>query len=243
MKVINVIPKDWDTENFGYKVGEIELDSTVDNSIYSALVAIEEYDYQLIYIFAEKLQEVEQILLENRTDYHEKKIILKKEVSPLLKSESELKVVSLLGRELDEQLLSLAYQSGEKSRFRLDKYFQCGEFRKLYKAWIRRSLAGEIADEIFGIEDRKKNIIGFVSIKLKGSSVEIGLIAVDEDARGKGIGKALMEEVEKFSFRENAKEILIATQGINEKAMNFYLKRNYNVEKEIDIFHFRNRKF
>lgn len=243
MKLSNEIKhKPWDSKFFGYKVGEINIDQIEGKKTFEDLfVDIHHSGYELVYLLGENIPEELKFKLKINAGFHEKKVLLEKEIQGF-SAGSDLpgfKKFSRLHKPLNKKLLSLTYQSGTFSRFNLDLKFKENEFQRMYKAWIEDSLAGVQVDEVFVIEAENRDTVGFITIKLESTFSSIGLVAVDENARGRNIGSSLLRLVEDFSFSNSRRIIQVTTQGVNKKAIGFYLKNKYKVRKEIDIYHLR----
>ena len=127
---------------------------------------------------------------------------------------------------INEQLLELAFLSGQHSRFMVDKNFSDQDFKRLYKEWLERSLTREIADEFYVYKNDKK-LLGFVTLKFKKTFAEIGLIAVSQLAQGKGVGSLLINFAVSAAARKNYKRIHVSTQDNNHQACAFYEKNGF----------------
>lgn len=243
MKLSDLIQyRTWDSQFFGYKVGELSYSGQQEASVVQLLDFIKKSGFELIYFSGENFSASDRKLLENRATFYESKVFLKKEIHQLLHGNNalnDLKVRSMIGEAADDHLLSLAYQSGLFSRFKMDRGFIDNEFEKLYKEWLTKSVAGEIADEVFVLADEEAGYKGFVTVKLKDDFSEIGLIAVDEKHRGQNIGSSLLKAVEKYSLEKGKKHVQVATQEINRKALNFYFKNGFKLFKKLELFHIR----
>ena len=234
-----IVPKVFDTKLFGYRVGSIDYALVGNRALKEILDIVNQCDYQLIYFYGENIHEKERAEIRTVANFYERKVILSKKIQLLPSNYAGLNVISSLNKDLDEGLLNLVYQSGKYSRFNLDKNFRSKDFKSLYKIWIQKSLSGDLADEIFVSENENREIVGFVTIKLEEEFSEIGLIAVDEKVRGRNIGSNLLKAVEIFSKNSGISQINVATQEVNEKAIEFYLKNGYHVMRQIDIFHIK----
>lgn len=135
------------------------------------------------------------------------------------------------------QLRSLTLQTAEFSRFRLDPALPAGSWRRMYSAWIRNSLNGQLADEVL-VERADGRIIGMITISHDGKRGQIGLFGVNHRWRGQGIGRRLLEAALQRCLAKGCGEILVATQGNNIAACRSYEHAGYSVIDEQDIFHF-----
>ena len=73
-------------------------------------------------------------------------------------------------------------------------------------------------------KDKENNILGFITAKkfLTSKSGEIGSLYVNPEIFGKGIGKALIEEILEWFNDINIIKITVASY--NDRAINFYHK-------------------
>jgi len=67
-------------------------------------------------------------------------------------------------------------------------------------------------------------LIGYLELSHESwnNRMRVANIWVEEDHRGKGIGKLLMEEAEKTAKKEKARALILETQSCNDKAICFY---------------------
>lgn len=134
-------------------------------------------------------------------------------------------------------MCNLALSSGIYSRFKIDNQFKSGDFEKFYIEWIDRSIERKIADDVLVWKDHMGIIKGFVSYKIDKGTLIIGLISVDQDIQGAGIGSSLLNVIKKIALENKVNEINVATQLNNITACNFYKKNNFEVKLIQPIFH------
>lgn len=131
---------------------------------------------------------------------------------------------------LTDKLLQLAFQSGEYSRFKIDARLGVEKFRSLYKLWISKAID---SNSILTNADQS----GMITYVINEYCLNIGLIAVDETVRGKGIGKKLMRGAEKKAFELGLKTILVPTQEDNQTACRFYESLGYTAMEKVYVYH------
>jgi dTDP-4-amino-4,6-dideoxy-D-galactose acyltransferase len=99
---------------------------------------------------------------------------------------------------------------------------------------VNRKIAMEVL-----VYDMNKTIAGVVTLGEKQLRADIGLIAVDDLYRGKGIGTSLMLSAESwFASHTNFDLIQVVTQGANIAARSLYERCGYSVEKIEYVYHF-----
>lgn len=223
---------DWDSNFFGYSVGQIEM-LDYSNTLSEQLLQ-EAKNYKLVYIISDIpiVIPIEQMqLVDIRTR------LCKKNLSYLNFNKSNL---AQFEGSYDTSLEKLSLKSGLYSRFKKDPGFKNNEFENLYKKWIHESVNKNIADSIIIYKEANENIGGFVSLKFKQGYSEIGLIAVDENKRGKGIGLSLLNYVNNETIKNGRQEIYVTTQFENLIAMKLYSKAGYEIVSKKYIYHLWN---
>ena len=104
----------------------------------------------------------------------------------------------------------------------------------ILKRWLslRMILRGKIVDlkniDGFYIED-KNNIIAVITYRIVGFSLEI--ISLDSVYENKGIGSLLINKIKAFANECNLKNIIVITTNNNLRALGFYQKRGFILNK------------
>lgn len=224
----------WDTGRFGFKVarwrGPAEPQALV-----GAMSQLQEAGIRLLYIFTParggepdaRMAEAGARIVDRRTVFSRR--VDGAEASPIT-------VWSFPSGVPSNELLDLALASGAHSRFRVDPEMPARCFRALYEAWIRRSTLREIADEVL-VHGEAGCIQGMVTIRQEGPAAHIGLIAVADAARGKGLGSGLVLAAEAWAFEKGASYMKVVTQGANQQATTLYRRRGYRIEAAEDVYH------
>jgi dTDP-4-amino-4,6-dideoxy-D-galactose acyltransferase len=215
---------DWDSSFFKLEVGEIEINDDLKNDNYS--------DFDLLYVKKNKEISIPGF----RLNYEEHKVVFEKEILSTSDGSNSIKQFSKVKYNV-EDIYDLAYESGKYSRFLKDSLFGESKFKKLYKEWVDNSITKQFADDIllYFIEDK---IVGFVTYKKHSTYGQIGLIAVNVNFQGKGIGKQLINEVENSLFKVGIKTLRIPTQLENKEACFFYKKIGYKIIESTPIKHY-----
>jgi dTDP-4-amino-4,6-dideoxy-D-galactose acyltransferase len=134
-------------------------------------------------------------------------------------------------------------QSGIWSRFSLDDHFEKGVFERLYDTWVERSIRKEIAFKALTIME-KDALSGLITLGESGpKSPSIGLFAVADGFRGRGIGKQLLRAADTISFKRGYPRINVATQGKNRVAREVYERFGFEVISETYIYNYWNEAF
>lgn len=80
--------------------------------------------------------------------------------------------------------------------------------------------------------------VGFAIVHpLDQGSVDLCAIAVEEDARGLGIGRALLAHIERTALRAGLKEIRLHTAQSNLSALELFLRCGFRLEQRMPRFY------
>ncbi|WNM20347.1 GNAT family N-acetyltransferase [Flavobacterium capsici] len=225
---------EWDSNFFGFPVGDLLVEcETSDSKVFNS---------DFFTFFQVRSKYPLNIISETHSLSHwEIKTIFSKNLDK--SSEIKIDIIDFDDSKINEKLLyELAYESGKFSRYKLDKNIPNNKFKKLYQLWIKNSVNKSFADKIFYYKEND-DIAGFVTVKIKDTFAQIGLIAIEPNLQGKGIGKNLLLKVENYCLENNVKRLLIPTQSENEQACKFYTKMGYIISEEIIIKNYWKNNF
>jgi dTDP-4-amino-4,6-dideoxy-D-galactose acyltransferase len=131
----------------------------------------------------------------------------------------------------------IAARSHHDSRFYRDEKLRGPLADELYRIWIRRSCQGWAA-AVFAAED-DSGVTGYCTCHLDESGEgRIGLIAVAERARGKGIGMSLVQGAMKFFASEQVRVVSVVTQGANDSARRLYERIGFELASTSTWLHY-----
>jgi dTDP-4-amino-4,6-dideoxy-D-galactose acyltransferase len=224
----------WDSDFFEMKIGKIIF--TDDHELHNICDEARKKKYQLLYVFcAEDYFFSEKMLNSYNLNLVDRKIVYFQKLNKNCIDENELTNISeYKADKMEKSLEELAYVSGQFSRFKVDTMFGEMRFRKLYRAWMEKSLRKEIADKVFVKKNNDGEIIGMVTLKNRPEYSDIGLIAISEQERRKGYGKEL---IRKCIGETRAEKIKVTTQLNNKRACEFYERVGFRKENITNIYH------
>lgn len=134
-------------------------------------------------------------------------------------------------------LREIAGSSHRNTRFSSDGHFPQALCDALYVRWIEQSCRGE-ADRVL-VAEWEGAPAGYITCHRESAkSGRIGLFAVDQRARGNGIGAGLIREAIRWFQSEGITDIHVVTQGDNEPAQRAYRKEGFLVEFTRLWFHY-----
>jgi dTDP-4-amino-4,6-dideoxy-D-galactose acyltransferase len=220
----------YDSQLFGYKVAEL-ININDKYELLDILRYLKENNYKLCYYFVENDFDEKNKWIESCNGYLiDVKVTLRKSLVNVDVKDNEIKIYE--SHYLSDDLISLALQSGSYSRYKRDKLFVNNEFYNLYYDWIRKSV-----DYVLIYENSNK-IVGMATIKINMPDAVIGLIAVDNNFKGKGIGRKLLQKVDFIAKTNMCEKIIVSTQELNVEALNFYQKNMYEIFSKKYVYHF-----
>jgi dTDP-4-amino-4,6-dideoxy-D-galactose acyltransferase len=230
---------DWDTSFFGFNVASIHLASLEEEQWPSLASQVRATGARLIYLSVDQkvthdfqgYSDISVRYVDRKTTYH-------KRLGGARLDAIDLESVvdkSLTAKDLGK-LIALARQSGAYSRFRKDPDISVERFNEMFELWMRNSLSKSIAEDVI-VERQGDDIAGFVTVGVKGGSAVIGIIAVDEYFRGKGIGKRLINAASHRLSDLGYLELRVVTQGENIAACRFYESAGFEVESVVHYYH------
>lgn len=228
---------EWDSSFFGYPVAKIIAEQISVEKLTALTEQAKINGIRLLYIFTDPADEVS-VNAANITGAKlvDRKITFYKKIDRSDDSTADDHIELFKEDHPSGQLVSLSIQSGLYSRYKIDPGFKNNEFEKLYIAWIENSVNKKIADHTF-VYKEDGIMLGFVTLKVRDSIGQIGLIAVDEGSRGKSIGKKLIAAVITHLLQDNIQDLEVATQIDNVDACNFYKKVGFTGIKTENIYH------
>lgn len=218
---------EWDSAFFNLNIKKV----VIEQGDLGHLDSLSKSEADLLYVFSENRSiEIEKM----GGELVDIKYTFRKHVD--LTSLSLVENIRIYTGDLNQTLIDLAIESGMHSRFKKDKKLSI-KFEELYTLWIKRSIDKSFADEVLIAVDDMGKIIGLSTIKIHNESANIGIIATNENYRGRGIGASLLKACENWCFNRNVMTLDVATQQQNKGACSFYEKNNFKLLKVEYIYH------
>ncbi|MDB3905283.1 GNAT family N-acetyltransferase [Crocinitomicaceae bacterium] len=223
---------DFDSQLFDLKVGKLEI---TNNRIIANNKDLNNYD--LVYIFSK-----------TRLDGLDNKLVDTKLTFDLEVNHSIIQEILYQNEQVSEfninihdfnSLKKLALLSGIYSRFKRDKNLPSNSFYNLYTLWIKKLINLESPDKVFvyTLPGHNEQVIGFLSIKIENGIGTIGMIAVDNNHQGLGIGRSLLNKSLIYLKKSNVQLLKVSTQLINTSAVSFYNKLSFDESSRKYIYH------
>ena len=221
---------DWDSKFFGLRIGRVDVPSSEDLSALSEDEQNLHRQFDLLYVFCPQSVHWGQpnaILVDE-------KIVYSKSVFP----QSSCSLVDIYGDVApNDALYRLALLSGEYSRYRLDSRFPHNSYERLYRCWIEQSVVDNMADKVF-VYQVDNHIDGMLTLQRNEEEAGIGLVAVDTEVQGRGIGSKMIQIVETYLAQNTSVRTLrVATQWKNTKARCLYEKNGFILNSVTKVYH------
>jgi dTDP-4-amino-4,6-dideoxy-D-galactose acyltransferase len=229
---------EWDTRFFGFGIASISSEGFSRNYISPLLTTLKIQGIKLAYCFLPPADfEKNQLALQYGGFLADEKITFGKKPETGIKNiEINSSIIKYSGP-LNQKLIDLSIQTSHKSRFRVDPNFPAGMADKLYTEWIKNSLSGGLATDVFTYCEGD-NIFGLITLSCQENKAIIGLLGVDNGVRGKGIGKALIRAAEDLAIRLGIQQLEVVTQKANLEACKFYSGVGFNIISIVNVYHF-----
>lgn len=228
-------PLAWDSDFLGFSVGRLLTDGLSETQIAMAIAEARLAGFHLLYAVASPADAAAATALRQAGAWlADRKVTFAMPVSG-----SPAPVAAAIGstNTYSPQLESLAWQSGEYSRFRLDPRLDPTVFREMYSRWLHNSLSGSIARQVLVWRAPSGHELGLLTLGEKNGRADIGLLAVDEAARGQRVGQQLVATAVAQAIAWGYAELQVVTQGDNELACRFYEKCGFQLVQEEHIYH------
>jgi len=134
------------------------------------------------------------------------------------------------------KLREIASVSHKDSRFYFDPKIPNGLCDKFYEKWIERS-CGDFADFVLVAVLREK-IVGYISCHLDDNNIgRIGLIAVESNSRGFGVGTGLVNSALEWFSKNGVNIVSVVTQGRNITSQRLYQKCSFKSYSTMIWYH------
>ncbi len=101
--------------------------------------------------------------------------------------------------------------------------------QEFYATWVKNAIVSDF-DHVCFFATINGQATGFITLRFVGNTKAIiGLIGVKKEFWGKGIAKNLIYHAETHLFQNGFKEVEVATEGRNHRALNFYKRFGFDL--------------
>lgn len=230
-------PLPWDSDFLGLPVARLLATGLTPAALVAALEAARQSGVRLLYLIAAPDDDGAAAVAHRAGAWlADRKVTFAMPLPALTGSGVPTKSISLTTN-YTPQLESLAWQSAEYSRFRLDPRFDAAVYKRMYSLWLRNSLAGVLARQVLVWHNGEGQELGLLTLGEKNGRANIGLLAVDSTARGQRVGQQLIAAAVAQATAWGHTELQVVTQRANEPAYSFYQKCGFKPVHEEHIYH------
>ncbi len=240
-------PLSWDSAHFGVAVARIEPADIDDRTLQDLLVISRQRKFSLVYWAAEGSREVPDTILQefsgSRVDQKATYVVdLGSGTSPAAGDcrERLVRIMEYPRGPAAAPLLELGRAAGAFSRFVNDPRIPLTKANELFEIWTKKSTLGEMAAAVFVAQraDARDAIVGMVTLSRRQDGGQIGLIAVDPNLRGIGVGTALVHSANRWTVAAGLSRGWVVTQRANANACRLYERSGYRLYQLEEIYHF-----
>jgi dTDP-4-amino-4,6-dideoxy-D-galactose acyltransferase len=241
------MPLPWDSHHFEIPIARIISPELNDIELGDILAYAKEKGYHLIYwttsperiIPLPLLRSFSGSLVDRKVKYQQK---LSSEFAfdPIKNLNSTFQVIEYPQLPANQQLLALALLGGGHSRFHVDPFISREKFVSMYHIWINRSTLHEIADVVFVVTDSSNlhKYLGVVTGSARNEIGKVGLMGVQKEVQGQGIGSLLVKTIHKWMVSNGLNISEVVTQRDNVQACKFYERSGYQLTSLRHFYHF-----
>lgn len=231
----------WDSAHFGFGVARIPTVVT-DDQLRRALERARQEQVRLVYwpathdrpVLPGLLEEFRGARLDLKATYVAEPMPRPAEREP----SSGVRITDAPSGEPSAALVRLAIEAGGMSRFRRDPRIPVERFEALYRTWMERSTRREIADLVLQVETDGGEILGVMTASVEHTTARVGLVAVAQHARGRGLGVQLLDALHRRSPAPGRDRVEVVTQLDNRPACALYERAGYQLFEILDVYHF-----
>jgi ribosomal protein S18 acetylase RimI-like enzyme len=240
-----VLRLEWDSKHFGIPVARIVSEELDDRRLAAVLAEARDAGLALLYWSTTPNRIVSALLLrEFRGRLVDRKAVF---IADLEAGEdfppnrnTPIEVSEYPRGEPSEDLLALGRAAGALSRFAADPNIPGEKATRLFEIWTARGALGEMADVVLvaRLPEAPLRIAGMVTVSVENGTASIGLVAVREWARGRGVATALIRVARRWMRDAGAKTATVVTQMANTAARALYERCGYRLLDVGDFYHF-----
>lgn len=243
---------DWESENFGFSVAQVSQADLSDAALADTLRQARAASVRLaIWPTGEGREVAAEIIAEFAGKLVDRKAKFTRPLGDSLVAEEtsdrrRSTILPYTASTASAQLTELAIAAGKYSRFNVDPAFPREMFQAMYRLWIERSVRGELADAVLvaamdptnNEEQVQRDPAGMITLAESGGVAQIGLIAVADTMRGRGIGSALIGAAHRWMQTRGAGQARVVTQLENLPACHLYERAGYQLSHVQNVYHF-----
>jgi dTDP-4-amino-4,6-dideoxy-D-galactose acyltransferase len=230
----------WDSEFFGVRVAQYLGQTLTEASRAAALAFCRERQIDCLYLLLADGPVTEAAARSCSFQHVDTRLTLERTLADLTVCGETPRIRTAEPGDL-KVLREIARISHRDSRFYSDPNFERSRCDALYEKWIERSVDGWADRTLVAVAGGRPS--GYITCHLSEGKVgSIGLFAVAEDARGKGLGKQLIAAALAYFHDCSMDTARVVTQLRNVAARQIYERCGFTLQSAQSWFHAWPRK-
>lgn len=231
----------WDTSHFGLRVGRLVVSSDNAPRLESQLKKARDEGYQLLYLVGPSqftippsvAEEYGATLVDRKTTYRAQLECLPSHLCKGVTLEEYPEGPA------SAELIELGMLAGRFSRFFTDARMPRPQAEHLYAVWVDESARRLLADCVIvaRVSQAPATLGGMITVSATRGLGTIGLLAVSEAFRGRGVGTALVHAAHDWMRARGAHVAEVVTQGANAAAHHLYTRCGYAIVDVRNVYH------
>jgi dTDP-4-amino-4,6-dideoxy-D-galactose acyltransferase len=230
---------DWDSEFFGKRIARVVLLCLTEKSIANIEAWCDAHKIDCLYFLADSAdQRTARLAQENGFRFVDVRVTLdvrSTNASGPGDSAAGITIRDAVEADMDA-LKELARRSHRDTRFCFDGNFPVPRCDELYETWIEKSCRGWAKNVL--VATNHGEVAGYISCHVPSAgSGQVGLVAVNKEAQGMGVGRALVLNAIRWFSDEGVDSVSVVTQGRNVRAQRLYLRCGFSIRSVELWFH------
>jgi len=230
---------DWDSEFFGRRIGRVTASRVTEKSIADIDAWCSAYRIECLYFLADSTDRpTTRLAQENDFRFVDARVTLDVRSTKACGPEDGATGSAVRrATEADiDPLKAIARRNHRDTRFYYDGNFPVQRCDELYETWIEKSCRGWAENVL--VAAKHGEIEGYISCHVRTAGIgQIGLAAVSEKARGRGVGRALLANAIRWFSEEGVDVVSVVTQGRNVRAQRLYQRCGFTTRSVELWFH------
>ena len=235
--MIELLP--WDSQFFGKRIGRLTSAPHAEPEWQAILEEAHSLRLDCVYLLL-KADDASAIRMAQYAGFQMVDIRLTYELNlsgrvsvwPALPPRANLRLAQLSDLPIFQEL---ARQTHRDTRFFTDEHFDPARSAEMYAEWISKSLHG--AAQAVWTLTLDNAPAGYLTCHLESDSGQLGLAALQERTRGRGLGLALFQAGVAWLQSQGAKRVEVVTQGRNLIAQRLYQGMGFRTSQVQLWFH------
>jgi dTDP-4-amino-4,6-dideoxy-D-galactose acyltransferase len=228
---------EWDSQFFGRRIARASIACLTEKLVAEIDDWCRLHKIDCLYFLASSTDlQTARLAQDNMFRFVDIRVTLDLRVGAAVSDSSPLRIRNAVEGDIPA-LRSLARSAHRDSRFYYDGNFPYRLCDQLYETWIERSCRGWAKKVL--VAGMGEDLEGYLTCHLPSPQIgQIGLLAVGESARGRGIGSDLVISAARWFAQEGVENISVVTQGRNVRAQRLYQRCGF-VTRSVELWFHR----